>query len=170
MNCPNCQSSLRTIEYEGVSIRTCDSCGGEFLGAAEIRHIVGTREQRFSAETLAAMAGRSPAFGVPDDQQQRSMTCPSCNAPMTARNYCGDTGVCVDRCEGCGGVWLDHQELEHVQALMERWEDDAPEQVRLIAGELEEARRAAAAQTNNAFAGSRFAFVNALINRVLDAA
>jgi hypothetical protein len=53
---------------------------------------------------------------------------------------------------------------------MERWADEAPQQLQAIAGKLEVARREVAEQTNDAFTGSRFAFVNALINRLLDVA
>ena len=70
----------------------------------------------------------------------------------------------------CGGVWLDRNELEHIQILTERWADEAPQQLQQVAGQLEAARRDAAEQANDGFAGSRFAFINALINRLLDAA
>ena len=96
--------------------------------------------------------------------------CPSCNGSMRVTNYCGDSGVCVDRCDACGGLWLDHLELEKVQVLLEQWADDAPAQIQAVAGELENVRRETAERLDNAFAGSRFAFVNALINRFLDAA
>ena len=89
---------------------------------------------------------------------------------MRVVNYGGDSGVFVDRCERCQGIWLDQQELEKIQLLTEQWADEAPQQLRALSSELETARQAAAAQTNSAFSGSRFAFVNAVINRLLDAA
>ena len=89
---------------------------------------------------------------------------------MMLLNYLGDTGVHLDRCPACHGLWLDHQELERVQVLVERWADDAPEQIRSIAGQLEEAREQAARETTGVFQASRFSLVNALINRILDAA
>jgi hypothetical protein len=53
---------------------------------------------------------------------------------------------------------------------MEQFEDDAPEQIRKIASQLDQARRETAESISRTFAGSRFAFVNAVINRLLDAA
>ena len=53
---------------------------------------------------------------------------------------------------------------------MERWADEAKPQIQALAGKLEMARRNAAGNTAGSFSGSRFAFVNALINRLMDAA
>ena len=60
------------------------------------------------------------------------------------------------------------QQLEKVQALTERWSDQASDQLQAVTGELEAARQRVAASSANAFQGSRFAFVNAMINRILD--
>ncbi len=89
---------------------------------------------------------------------------------MSVVNYAGDSGVFVDRCDVCSGLWLDHEELEKVQYVMEKWAEDAQPQIKAIAGELEMARRKAARTGSGAFGGSRFAFINALVNRLLDAA
>ena len=170
MQCPQCSRPMSQIDYEGVTIRTCEGCGGEFIGAVELAHIVKNRQQRFPEAMAEALVDHQPAFGVPAEQKSRTLTCPDCGSAMAVVNYCGDSGVFVDRCGHCGGMWLDRDELEHVQLLTERWTDAAPEQIRAIAGELETARRHAAERCDNAFCGSRFAFVNALINRFLDAA
>lgn len=170
MNCPACARTLREIRYEGVAIRTCDGCGGEFIGAEQMRHIVIVREERFGPGLVAAMAGRRPAFGraAPDSPARRN--CPSCASPMSVVNYATDTGIHVDRCTSCGGIWLDNTELEKVQILLERWQDEAPAQIRALADELDDAARQVERQLSAPFRGSRFAFVNAVINRLLDAA
>ena len=170
MNCPNCSSSLRSIKYENVNGHTCDKCGGEFVGPSELRTIVKTREVVFGKCLQQLMTDHEPMFGNPAGEDDRHMACPGCQGSMQMINYSGDTGIAIDRCEGCGGVWLDHEELEKVQLVMEKWQDDAPAKLLKIAGKLEETRRKTAEKTSQTFAGSRFSFVNALINRLLDAA
>lgn len=170
MNCARCSTHLRPLEYEGVEVFTCDGCGGEFLGPAELSHIVTTREARFDPELVEALQDHNPIFGVPAADSHDPPNCPACARAMTPINYGGDTGIRVDRCPSCAGVWLDRDELEKVQILMERWSDVAPVQLRAIATQLEQARQRALDRTDNAFSGSRFSFVNALINRLLDAA
>ena len=170
MNCPCCNTRLETIEYEGVSINTCPGCKGEFIDPTELSHIVRAREERFAPDVLSSVADRTPVFGVPSDDRTRTLECPACQSHMQVLNYATDTGISIDRCEGCGGVWLDDQELENVQALLELWADRAAEQIMQIAPQLEEARQSAETRASGTFDGSRFAFVNALINRILDTA
>ena len=171
MHCPLCGTSLREIEYEGVHVHTCDDCGGECIGPDQLAHVVRIRQERFAPEVLSQIEGRAPTFGLTGDgAEHRSLCCPSCSGAMRVVNYSADSGIYMDRCEDCGTMFLDHEELEKIQALMERWGDEAPEQIRAISAELERARRETAEATSRAFAGSRFAFVNALVNRMLDAA
>jgi Zn-finger nucleic acid-binding protein len=170
MQCPSCQNDLQLVEYEGTLIHTCEHCGGEFVGADELRHIVRTREQHFPRLMQEALSEHEPSFGVPTDETSRQLGCPACKAPMQVINYCTDTGIYVDRCTVCGGMWLDCDELEKLQVLLEQWQDNAPEKLQAIAGELEHVRRKAAERTSSAFKGSRFAFINALMNWFLDAA
>ncbi|MFG0329905.1 MAG: zf-TFIIB domain-containing protein [Phycisphaerales bacterium] len=170
MNCPACHANMRSMQYEGVTIETCDGCGGEFLDADELGHIVRLRDEKFPEEAKRLLAECPPVFGVPADESARSLNCPKCSGAMRVMNYCGDSGIHVDRCEGCGGFWLDADELEHVQIYQEEWEAKGPAMIQKISAELERARRETAERTSNAFSGSRFAFVNALINRFLDAA
>lgn len=44
MQCPNCSSTLETIEYEGIKIETCPGCEGECLDAGELAPIQMTVE------------------------------------------------------------------------------------------------------------------------------
>jgi Zn-finger nucleic acid-binding protein len=170
MQCPQCSSSLASTLYEGVPIHTCATCGGEFIGGEELGRIVQTRQEQFSAELQDSMIGHEPSFGGTVTQPQRQLCCPACDGPMQVINYSGDSGIFVDRCAVCGGLWLDHEELEKVQFVMEKWADEAPAQLQAIAGELEMARRKAADAAGKSFSGSRFSFVNAIVNRLLDAA
>ncbi len=170
MQCPQCTSTLQPVAYEGVHIHTCNSCGGEFIAGGKLATIVRTRQEQFSPQLKDALAQHEPVFGVPDSQADRVLCCPACGESMAVLNYSVDSGIFVDRCAGCDGLWLDHEELEKIQALMENWSDEAPQQLQAISSQLEAARRKAAQQYNRTFAGSRFAFVNALINRLLDAA
>ncbi len=170
MHCPGCNQPLRTVEYEGVKIETCDCCGGEFVSGEEMGHIVRTREQLFTPEQVEAIAGREPVFGVSDVDATTRFMCPCCRAPMNPINFAGDTGVVVDRCPSCSGLWLENSELEKIQILLEKWEQAAPQKLKGAAARLREARAQAAARTGKVFRGSRFSFINAMVNRLLDAA
>ena len=40
------------------------------------------------------------------------MDCPRCNVPLRSETY---TGVDIDRCPQCEGLWLDHSELDQLE-------------------------------------------------------
>ena len=39
MQCPNCSSTLETINYEGIKIETCPGCEGQWLDSGELERI-----------------------------------------------------------------------------------------------------------------------------------
>lgn len=59
-----------------------------------------------------------PSFTTP--AAHAPVACPRCGAPMRILER---DGVIVDQCRGCGGVFLDHGELERLAAI-ERWDAD----------------------------------------------
>ncbi len=170
MDSPITGAPMTPVEYEGVVIHTCGDTGGELLSGDALAHIVRRREEVFSPDLLLTLSEREPMFGVPVEEHDRVLECPVCSTDMDVINYGGDSGVYIDTCPSCGTVWLDGDELEVLQALMEQWQDEAPEQLRAVATRLEQSRAEAAQRVEGSFRGSRFSFVNAVINRLLDAA
>ena len=59
------------------------------------------------------------------------MNCPKDNQPLKSRQW--ETGIEVDQCPSCGGVWLDHRELESIQSTVERdYSDQLARSPRLV--------------------------------------
>ncbi|RBM05509.1 zf-TFIIB domain-containing protein [Streptomyces sp. PT12] len=50
------------------------------------------------------------------------MQCPKCRAPMHTFTR---SGVQIEQCSGCRGIFLDYGELEHITQLESQW---APQQ------------------------------------------
>ena len=168
MNCPACHGNLETVTYEGVTIETCPACAGEWLDAGELRHIAKAREVRFTEEERRALAEVPAVTGIAHEDAKRRLTCPKCAGATESISYAYDTGVVIDRCRSCRGVWLDGDELEKVQMLAEGWEGQAQEllakhgeRLRAIEAKWEEAKDEGP---------SRFVFVNVLINCVIELA
>lgn len=59
------------------------------------------------------MADDTPTADAPADEPQGIIACPKCAAPME-RAQAGD--VTIDRCRGCGGLWLDALEKDRLLA------------------------------------------------------
>lgn len=170
MRCPHCQADLRIESYEGVEIETCDGCGGEWIDYDELRKIVRLREVKFTPEEQRAISAASSIAPDVLKTLDRDLPCPKCGGTTDALNYGGDTGIVVDRCTQCHGIWLDREELEKVQAVIEGWDDALPEDLRKYGPKLHDV----AVQMDRAddvrvsrlpFVGR---FINAAINGILD--
>ncbi len=64
---------------------------------------------------------REAAKAMAKDAAQRHpgyMRCPKCGQELTEQ---ATEGVLVDRCAGCGGIWLDAPELEELLAAEKGW-------------------------------------------------
>ena len=172
MNCPNCKSPLRSIQYEGVEIETCQACGGEWLDARELGKIVRIREVKFDESERRAIAESTTVKGVPLKGLDRDLPCPKCHGTTDPVNYGGDSGLIVDRCTGCGGFWLDGSELEKVQILVESWDDALPGDLKKYGPRLRDV--AARIDKANDVQVSRLpligGFINSLVNGILDLA
>jgi uncharacterized protein len=56
-------------------------------------------------------------------RHEPTIDCPKCVAPMKLieRN-----GIVIERCQECGGIFLDRGELEHLTQAEARWHDPEP--------------------------------------------
>ena len=172
MQCPLCQNTLSSIQYEGIAIETCDACEGEWLDGDELGKIVDIREVRFDTDQLRAIAETTPYTGIKLETVDRSLDCPGCGWAMEPFNYGGGTGLILDKCKGCGGYWLDDSELEKVQMLVEGWEDCLPDDLKRFGSELRQVEVRIDKESDVKV--SRIPvigrFINACVNGILDLA
>jgi Zn-finger nucleic acid-binding protein len=52
---------------------------------------------------------------------QSTLYCPKCSGEMVPLRR---SGVVIDRCRGCGGVFLDRGELDKIITAERSWDDD----------------------------------------------
>lgn len=71
---------------------------------------------RLEAERLKKMREEAAQTAQAEARKQHYMKCPKCGADLTHEEY---SGVEVDRCHACGGVWFDAGEVEQVLAQQE---------------------------------------------------
>ena len=135
--CPRCQAALAPVEYEGVRVEACGRCNGHWLGRPQLKEIVDTREKTWGRDELAARR-RPQLQGVPLDRLREALPCPACGQAMETFDYAGDSGILLDRCRGCGGIWLDGGELEKVQMAVEASDADLDAAVKRYSGTLRE--------------------------------
>jgi Zn-finger nucleic acid-binding protein len=123
MNCPRCNTAFETTVYEGVEIDKCNQCNGTWLDEGEIVKIVQTKEETFDPKLIRETLTQG-FTGIPKNEQQTVVHCPKCQSDMKAINYDYSSGVILDRCLECHGLWLDGSELEKVQIIREQSDED----------------------------------------------
>lgn len=104
--CPRCPRlhevwiPLRRMEHEDAAVWECERCGG--LG--------------FERGELSGAVQRAPIGGVDDRVHDMSLQaaahCGRCIVAMSQVTI--DANTIIDRCEGCGFVWIDFGELPSV--------------------------------------------------------
>jgi len=75
----------------------------------------------FTSDEIAQVDGIDKPTVVGQEKLGGALACPKCNVAMKSFNYAYTSGVIIDKCPECGGIWLDKDELEHVQILAEEW-------------------------------------------------
>lgn len=114
-SCPSCRRELRSTALGAVQVDECPACRGLWFEDQELRL---TKDQ--SDADLAWLDFDIWRHPERFQRTARARPCPSCpGREMVALQY-DSTGVTVDGCEGCHGLWLDRGELERiVRALTE---------------------------------------------------
>ncbi len=113
MHCPKCSTDLKVSKLLGVRIDRCPSCMGSWFDRNELRK---ARNQADS--DLAWMEinlwKETDGFHV----KRESVQCPSCGEKMASVGY-ADTGIQIDYCSECGGIWLDSGEFRQIIQSLE---------------------------------------------------
>jgi Zn-finger nucleic acid-binding protein len=149
--CVHCHAALQERIHESITVLVCPVGHGLFLHADALKAAVHDRTaDRPEAEERAAVAAQAaiPVEQLKTDEGQR--TCPTCGTLMGKRVFAYESGVPIDVCEQ-HGVWLDHGELERIEAWSEAQEADLAADVTVWGGasgkleqiEAESERRAA---------------------------
>lgn len=114
MDCPDCKIPLHPRDCHGVRVDECPECLGDWFDRDELR-----RAKDSTDEDLRWL-DFDPFEGEPGDAQvpRRERLCPRCGVPMGVVAY-DDSGVVVDKCGECHGIWLDRDEFAKIVSHLE---------------------------------------------------
>jgi Zn-finger nucleic acid-binding protein len=115
MNCPECEEPLRQADCHGVRIDECPKCHGRWFDRDELRRAKDSTDEDLrwlDFDPFAGDADDSPAAA-------RGLVCPRCSVEMGAVVY-ERSGVSIDKCSKCHGVWLSKGELEKIIKYLEK--------------------------------------------------
>ncbi len=107
INCPKCSSEalVETPAMGNISLDVCPGCSGIWFDKGELEAL------------LQQSQGGAPADLNLINPKAEGLTCPRCKNKMSHGGLLNPL-LLVDRCQSCGGVWLDPRELDLVRKLL----------------------------------------------------
>jgi len=110
--CPKCLSDMTELEHQGVTIDVCPGCRGIWLDPGELAQLRGASEDLPTAPDNIASGTRY--------LETSTYICPRCQGGFDTFEYAPGTGLYIDRCKTCQGIYLDAGELKKVHAVTGR--------------------------------------------------
>lgn len=145
--CPRCPGSvLGRVESMRGRCMGCDACGGLGFERGDLRRTV---------EPMSREIRRAIVRGPVELTHQHAAACRRCGVPMAPARVASD--ILIDRCLGCGFVWVDAGELGHVvefAARLVRSSGAIPREFEELMHDPESLRRAAAGSARGAGRGA----------------
>jgi len=121
MLCPQCSGRLLTQDWGELTLDRCQSCGGLWLTDQALSKLLAQgpppveppsscsiESSRFALLETPGAPAPLPAPPPPPNQK----LCPVCQWPLFPYEYAYSSGIQLDRCRSCEGVWVDGGELE----------------------------------------------------------
>jgi len=125
--CPRCRVPLGGHVYEGVTVKICRRCLGKLVDARAMDRILARKEFRFSPELVRKAEQFKQQFLTNPlkaqqvkDRESPPLFCPACGYRMRSRPYNYQYFIPVEKCLSCSRIWFDADELEILQALVEK--------------------------------------------------
>jgi len=110
MKCLNCGKEMVNILAETMDRRiaydVCEACGGLWLDKGELDKMA------FEVDGSIEFSSKARA-----DEPAPDRTCPRCDGQtLDKARFIGYSDVVLDRCDNCGGFWVDGGELDAINA------------------------------------------------------
>jgi Zn-finger nucleic acid-binding protein len=105
---------MKEIHLLGHNVDLCERCKSVFLDKDELALTKGEEVDGFEKEEI---------FGK-RDEKVTDFKCPKCAGEMDEYVFAFDSGIYIDRCQDCGGIFLDEGELLAIDNFLERAEKE----------------------------------------------
>jgi Zn-finger nucleic acid-binding protein len=114
MRCPACQRPLSRLKAGTVLLDVCaNGCGGIWFDNRELEKV---NREHASPDDKPVDISHNPAVRV---DEHAARPCPRCDAvTLEQKLFSLGSGVVLDRCPECAGVWLDHGELDKIRETL----------------------------------------------------
>jgi Zn-finger nucleic acid-binding protein len=166
MKCPRCGAVLQSSEYDGQTVEVCPACKGEWLPAGELQKIVEHHNEVFTEKEIASLPAVDKQIFTAERDDHDELDCPACkDAQMEHFNYGDTSGIILHKCTECGGIWMDKDELEKVEEVVDGWKADLNKDAAKYGQMVDKIEAEEQQELDKDVSISRFGFVNAVLRR-----
>lgn len=102
LRCPACRATMHPETRAGVTVDRCTRCEALWFDASELDRVLGDAY----AATDGPPESRIPRRGI------GTRPCPRCVKPLETAGW---TGLVLDRCKRCRGLFVEARELLHME-------------------------------------------------------
>jgi Zn-finger nucleic acid-binding protein len=127
--CAACHGPMLRFGTQGITLDGCTCCGGLWLDKGELGSLLqlppaalALVERQLRSDTPAPGAPGPAALAL---DRPAALPCPACHRLMHEHPYAVQSGLHIDQCYECRGVWLDAGELEQIRRFADRGEGRA---------------------------------------------
>jgi Zn-finger nucleic acid-binding protein len=114
LHCPRCATALGRGQFKDVPVDLCGGCRGLLVAQRDLGRLL----ERMTVELRETIDPDRPIDPLPD--RGAVGICPACAGAAENFGYMESNLVRLDRCEACGRLWLDTDELSVMCVLYAR--------------------------------------------------
>lgn len=115
MQCLKCHTNLEAINFRGIMVNECPKCQGRWFDRAELRKAKDNTDEDLCWLDFDPFVAKNDRFYA---VSKESGECPKCTRKMLSMTY-GNSGVIIDKCDQCEGVWLQEGEFRKIIVYLE---------------------------------------------------
>ena len=108
MNCPLCKTELKKAIFYQTEVDYCPKCLGLWFEKDELRQAKDEKDKDLNWLDINLWEDKTK-FRISQDKK----ICPQCGVHLYETGY-GDSGIKVDLCNLCQGIWLDRGEFKKI--------------------------------------------------------
>jgi len=169
MKCPRCSAVLQPTEYDGQTVEVCPSCKGEWLAAGELQKLVEHHDKVFTEKEIASLKAVDKEILTAEKDDHDELNCPACgDVQMEHFNYGDTSGIILHKCTQCGGIWMDKDQLEQVEEVVDGWKADLNKDVAKYGPVVDKIEVEEQKELDKDVSISRFGFVNSVLRRICE--
>ncbi len=108
VTCPNDGTALTAITVENVPVDRCAACGGYWLQRGELELLGEHHGAHLEPLTVGDVA-------IVDSKRK----CPQDGSQLRQHEFAEHSGITIDQCPVCQGIWLDKTELSAILGYLD---------------------------------------------------